>query len=122
MNKPKEETMNPRSLTANASRAEARASRLHFTAFRFLQVGVILGLVAWAMKVPEFAIGGLGFLVTAGFHELQARSEERKAKLLRREAINMVRHHRRGTDPDRCCDNERRDMNGGCVNCGAPCL
>jgi hypothetical protein len=21
-----------------------------------------------------------------------------------------------------CCENERRDMNGGCVNCGDPCL
>ena len=22
----------------------------------------------------------------------------------------------------KCCDDEDRDMNGGCKNCGAPCL
>jgi len=25
-------------------------------------------------------------------------------------------------DKDSCCDNEERSMNGGCVNCGDPCL
>jgi len=25
-------------------------------------------------------------------------------------------------DPDACCENETRDMNGGCTNCGDPCL
>ena len=25
-------------------------------------------------------------------------------------------------DPDACCDNEDRNMNGGCNNCGDPCL
>jgi hypothetical protein len=21
-----------------------------------------------------------------------------------------------------CCENEKRSMNGGCINCGAPCI
>jgi hypothetical protein len=25
-------------------------------------------------------------------------------------------------EPEACCDNERRNMNGGCDNCGDPCL
>lgn len=25
-------------------------------------------------------------------------------------------------DQDSCCENEQRNLNGGCDNCGAPCL
>jgi hypothetical protein len=25
-------------------------------------------------------------------------------------------------ETDQCCENESRDMNGGCKNCGDPCL
>lgn len=32
-----------------------------------------------------------------------------------------VRHKKHGPREGACCDNERRDMNGWCRNCGDPC-
>jgi hypothetical protein len=50
-------------------------------------------------------------------NELMSRRDERLAKnKARREEMIKSRIS------NACCENEKRSMNGGCINCGAPCI
>lgn len=69
------------------------------------------------MKTPREAIERL--LVLAEIAEAEERPEVEEADRL---AIACVRKWLRPRTKNSCCKNEKRDYNGGCVSCGAPCL